>query len=100
MSGIPHLHVPVRLRGGTGRLSMAIVTLLVICAVAVGAILIASGDSHSSSPSVSSSTSHSGGPNEAARGQSAATSADAYQPTTGGPDESARGQSAASASRP
>jgi hypothetical protein len=101
MSGIPHLHVPVRLREGSGRLSMAIVTLLAICAVAVGVILITSGsESHSSAPSVTPS-SQVGGPNEAARGQAAATSAGAFQPTqTGGPDESARGQSAAAASRP
>jgi hypothetical protein len=101
MSGIPHLHVPVRLRGVSARLSMTILALLVICAVAVSVILISSGSDSQSGASTVTPSSQVGGPNEAARGQAAATSAGAFQPTqVGGPDETARGQSAATASRP
>jgi hypothetical protein len=66
----------------------------------VGVILVSSGDSHSSSPNVTSQTSQRGGPNEAARGQSAASASGALSSQIGGPDETARGQSAASASLP
>jgi hypothetical protein len=98
MSGIPHTQSPVRVR--FSRLSMLIVTGLVICAAVVSVILLSSSDSNSASSTVTP-TSQVGGPNEAARGQSAATAAGAFQPTqSGGPDESARGQSAAAASRP
>jgi len=47
MSGIPQSHVPVRIRAGSHRLSMLILSLLVVCAVAVGVILISSGSSNS-----------------------------------------------------
>jgi hypothetical protein len=101
MSGIPHPHTQVRVRVRPSRLSMLIVTLLVICAVFAGVILIASGSDSQSGASSVTPSSQVGGPNEAARGQAAATSAGAFQPTqSGGPDESARGQSAATASRP
>ena len=99
MSSVPHPHVPVRIRGGASRMSTTIVALLVVCAVAVGVILISTGSSHSSSPSVTR-ASQTSGPNEAARGQAAATAAGAQPSQTGGPNEDLRGQSAASASRP
>ena len=100
MSGIPHLHVPVRLRGVSSRLSMAILALIVVGAVAVGVILISSGSDSQSGASTVTPSSQVGGPNETARGQAAATSAGVFEPTQGGPDETARGQSAAAASRP
>ena len=99
MSDVAHPHSPMRVRVRPSRLSVLIVTLLVICATVVGVILLTSGDSHSSSPSAVQS-SQTSGPNEAARGQAAATAAGAQPSQTGGPNETARGQSAASASRP
>ena len=100
MSGIAHPHSPVRLRVRSSRLTVFMVAFLVICAAIVGVIVLSSGSSESSSPSVTP-VSHRGGPNEAARGQAAASATGSSQPTqTGGPNESLRGNLAASATRP
>jgi hypothetical protein len=101
MSSVAHPHTPVRVRVRPSRLSILIVTALVICATVAAVILLtSSGSSHRSGASVAP-TSQTGGPNEAARGQAAASAVGASsQPAqTGGPNEAARGRSAAAASR-
>jgi hypothetical protein len=101
MSSVTHPHTPIRTRVRSTRLAVLIVTVFVLSAAIVGLIVLVSGGSDSSSSTVAP-ASQVGGPNEALRGQSAATASGASQPgptRTGGPDETARGNAAASASR-
>ncbi len=98
MSGIAHPYPPVRQRVRSQRLVVFLVTLFVVAAATIGVIVLSSGDSASSHPTVTP-TSRIGGPNETARGNAAASAAGASVPTQpGGPNETARGNAAASAS--
>src|SRR2546423_8051834 len=100
MSGIAQPHPSIRLRGRSSRLIALVLTVLVVGAAVIGVIALTSSDSNSSSVTVPR-TSQSGGPNETARGNSAASAAGSSQPTqAGGPNETTRGNAAASASRP
>jgi hypothetical protein len=79
---------------------LVLATMLVVSAAVVGVIALSSGDSNSSSATVTP-ASQVGGPNEAARGNAAASAAGAPQAAQpGGPDETARGNSVAGAQPP
>lgn len=101
MSGIAHPSSPVRFRVRSSRLVLLMVAVLVVTATVIGVIALSSGDSSSVTRTVAP-TSQTGGPNEATRGQSAASASGSSQRTQpgGGPNEAARGNAAASASRP
>ncbi|MFL5780461.1 MAG: hypothetical protein ACJ760_04040 [Thermoleophilaceae bacterium] len=96
MSGIAPTTVPLRVRN-TRALVAAL--LLLGAVVAVTLVLVIGGSDNTSHTSFAP-TSQVGGPNEAVRGQAAASASGSSISETGGPNESARGQVAASASRP
>jgi hypothetical protein len=97
MSGIAPTTVPLRLRHTR---TLVVATVLFVAAVIAVALVVATGGSDSISRSSVAPTSQTGGPNEATRGQAAASASGSPTSETGGPNESARGQAAASASRP
>jgi hypothetical protein len=94
MSDIAHTHIPFRAR--TTRMVLLGATLLALAATIV-VLALSSGASENAGAGVTP-VSQTSGPDETQRGQAAASSAGADQPTTGGPDESARGISVAAAS--
>ena len=76
-----------------------LVGLLVVAAIAVSIVLIASnGDDTSAAPATVTPSTQVGGPNEALRGQAAAAASGA-QSSASGPDETLRGHAAAGAAR-
>lgn len=93
MSGIAHPPVSISPRARIGRTAVlaALVTFAAIVAIVLAFAL--SGSSSNSPSLVTPSPARVSGPSEAARGQSAATSAGAQRvQTSGGPDESLRGR--------
>lgn len=99
MSGIAHPSVPLRFRPSRVKLYVGI-ALALVATVAV-ALALRIGDSGGLSQSTATTSAQVGGPNEALRGQAAATAAGSPSISeTGGPNEATRGQIAARASRP
>jgi hypothetical protein len=96
MSGIAPTTVPIRLRNTR----VLIGALLLLGAVIAVTLVVAIGGSSSTSHTSFAPAGQVGGPNEAVRGQAAASASGSSISETGGPNESARGQAAASASRP
>jgi hypothetical protein len=96
MSGIAPTTAPIRLRNTRALVS----ALLLLGAVIAVTLVVAIGGSDGTSSTSVAPTSQVGGPNEAVRGQAAASASGSSISETGGPNESARGQAAASASRP
>jgi hypothetical protein len=97
MSGIAPTTVPLRLRHTR---ALIVVTVLLLAAVIAVALVVAIGGSDGTSQSNVAPTSQVGGPNEAARGQAAASASGSPSSETGGPNETARGQAAATAAQP
>ena len=92
---VPHPVTHVSLHS---RRIMWLVSLLVLAVIATATLVLVIGDDEPAS-STTPVTQSIGGPNEANRGNAAASSAGSQSPETGGPNEAARGQAASSASR-